>query len=247
MPCRRLRFLLEVREDRRDVRRAPERELSRQRLEQQAAEGVDVGPAVDGIATDLLRRDVVDRAHELAVRRGPVRHALGQAEVGEVAVLPPVGKIDEDVGGLDVAVDEPPRVGRVQRTCHLRHDRDRPLGVERPFGTEQPAQVGPVDVAHRDEERPLGLAGVVDGHDVGMVEARREPRLPNEAVAEGVVVGEAGRQHLERDRPLESGIEGPEDLSHPTTPDQPLHRVAGDARGGRVVGLAHRAILLLVT
>ena len=80
-----------------------------------------------------------------------------------------------------------------------------------------------------------------------MVEARREPRLPHEALAERLVVGEPGRQHLERDRTLEPRIERPEDLPHPAASDQPLDRVAGDDRRGRVVGLAHRAIVLLVT
>ena len=60
-------LLLEVREDRRDVRRASEWQLARQRLVEQAAERVHVGAAVDRIAADLLGCDVVHRAHELAV------------------------------------------------------------------------------------------------------------------------------------------------------------------------------------
>ena len=55
VPARRSGLLLEMREDRRDVRRAPEWKLARQRLVEHAAERVDVGAAVDRIAADLLR------------------------------------------------------------------------------------------------------------------------------------------------------------------------------------------------
>ena len=71
--ARRGGLLLEVREERRDVRGAIERTLSRERLVEQAAERVDVGAPVDRVAADLLGSDVVDRPHQLAVVTGRLR------------------------------------------------------------------------------------------------------------------------------------------------------------------------------
>ena len=46
-----------------------ERTFSGQAFEEDTAERVDVGTAVDPAAFDLLWRDVVDRAHEAALAR----------------------------------------------------------------------------------------------------------------------------------------------------------------------------------
>ena len=85
-----------------------------QREVQHAAEGVDVRPRVRLGAPDLLRRDVVERSHPLPGGGGGAarEHLLGQPEVGQVDV--PAG-VDQQVGGLDVAMDEARAVDRVER------------------------------------------------------------------------------------------------------------------------------------
>src|SRR6185437_1809404 len=62
---------------------------------------------------------------------------------------------------------------------------------------EQRLQVAPVDVLHRDVEDVVGLAGVVDRDDAGMVEGGREPRLAQETLAE-VGLAERRGEELER-------------------------------------------------
>ena len=80
------------------------REALGQRLVEDAAERVDVGAGVHRLAADLLGGGVVDAAHEQAgLGQGVLGGVLGEAEVGEVDVL--LGA-DQDVGGLDVAVDQ---------------------------------------------------------------------------------------------------------------------------------------------
>ena len=169
--------LLQVREDRGDVGAAPERDGAGEALEQQAGQPVLVGAAVERLAADLLGRDVVDRAHQLAVGAPAVRRALRQAEVGQVAVLASLLAVEQHVARLDVAVDEPARVRRVQRVGDLGRDRDRPGGLERALAPQQRLEVTARDVAHGDEQAAVALARLVDRDHVRVVEAGREARL----------------------------------------------------------------------
>ena len=214
-------------EDRRDVRPAPVRDRAREALEQQAGQAVLVGAAVERLAADLLRRDVVDRAHELAVGGTALGRALRQAEVGQVAVLAPVLAVEQDVAGLDVAMDEAAAVGGVQRIGDLGGDRDRPGRVERALAAQQRLQVAAADVAHGDEQAPVALARLVDRYDVRVVQAGGEARL-----AQQRLTGRAGREQLERDRPSEPHVQRPVDLAHSAASKQRLDAVARDVRAG---------------
>jgi hypothetical protein len=108
---------------------APERRRASQALVQEAGERVLVGPAVDLFAFDLLRRDVGGRPERKirAERGGLVGEAPRQPEVGEVRV---VACVEEDVGRLDVAVDEAASMRRVERTSDLLAEVDRSLRRE---------------------------------------------------------------------------------------------------------------------
>ena len=71
-----------------------------------------------------------------------------------------------------------------------REQRERALRLERRARREELPQVRALDEPHRDEEPFVVLAGLVDRHHVRVIEARGEPRLAQEALAEPVVVGE---------------------------------------------------------
>jgi hypothetical protein len=96
--------------------------------------------------------------------------------------------IDKDVRRFHVAMHEALRVGRVERVGDLRHDRQRARRLQCALAPEERLEVGALDVAHRDEEPPVGLACLVDRHDIGVVEARRDARLAEHSVSEGLVV-----------------------------------------------------------
>jgi hypothetical protein len=100
-------LLFEVRVYRRRLGATRKRHLSGQALEQHAAERVDVGPAVDRLPANALRREVVQRPHQL-IRSGqplPGCRVLGDPEVHQVRVLSVAVRSDQSVAGLDVTVD----------------------------------------------------------------------------------------------------------------------------------------------
>ena len=116
--------------------RAEERRLARQHLIQNRAERIDVGGRAHGVglALGLFRGHVAGGADHFAADRvalaGPVQH-LGQAEIGDLghepAEVPVVGllvglggkvqkrlaAVQQDVGRLQVAVDDPTLMGEV--------------------------------------------------------------------------------------------------------------------------------------
>ena len=109
--------------------------------------------------------------------------------------------VEQHVARLHVAVHEAARVGGVECVRDLaRRSRPRAPASSAPSRAQQRLEVGPVDVAHRDEQAPVDLAGLVDRDDVRVVEAGREPRLPQQPLAEALVLRESRGQHLERDR-----------------------------------------------
>ena len=229
---RRRRLLVHVRPEERDVGRPRERRLPGQALVEDAAERVDVRALVERVARDLLGGDVLERADDLA-GGGDSRErarALGQPEVAEVAVLATAGLRDEDVRGLDVAVDEALLVRGVERLGDLGEELDRALRLERTVLRDELGEVGALDVAHGEEEHAVLLARLVDGDDVRVVERGGDPRLAQEALAEALVLGELGRDHLERDLAPETLLLGAVDRAHAAAADERLDVVARGAR-----------------
>ncbi len=84
--------------------------------------------------------------------------------------------VDEDVLGLDVAVDDAAFVRVLQRIAQLRHDLQH-VGAAEPALFEQLPQVGAVDVVHDQVAVARGLAEAVHADDAWMVEARQRARL----------------------------------------------------------------------
>ena len=141
-------------------------------------------------------------------------------------------------------MDEPLLVRGVERLGDLREEVDRPLRLECAVLGDDLREVGALDVAHREEEDTVLLSRLVDRDDVRMVERSGDPRLPQEALTETLVLGELGRDDLERDLAAEPLLVGTVNRAHASAADERLDSVAGDRRPGRqqrARDVAHRS------
>ena len=186
-----------------------------------------------------------DRAR-LGERGRRALEALGQSEIGDERDqllerrIGPAGK--EDVGRLQVAVEDAALVGVVDGPCDRRHQPCRGARISAE-SLDLRGQVAAVDELHAEVVVAVVLADFVDRHDVRVVEVRGGLGLEPEALQ---VVGSgeaAGTHHLEREHAVQAHLAGLVDDSH--TPlgddlDQLVVAEIADARFTRVVRWGRR-------
>ncbi len=190
---RRLRVLVHHLRERVERRLGLKRRPVGQELVKHRAQAVDVGERRDfaPLSGCLLRWHVGRRPHdgpsagELAVALEPP----GQAEVGDVGLS---FAIQQDVSGLEVAVDDAALVGVVDCSSECGNQPRRLLR-----GAPEASQRAPLDQLHAEIGVPLELADLVNRHDPGMVEMGR--RFALGAEAQRLI----GRGHLPRQQHLE--------------------------------------------
>ena len=174
------------------------------------AEGIDVCPVIHiGSCQETLRCDVIRRA-VLDFSRGVGVLVTGEPEIHDFGL--PVFS-DEDVGGLDVAVDDVLVVRVLKRITKL-CDETAGMGRCHLIAMNQTMQVQTVDVLHHEVKMAFrGLTKVVHGGDVCVCESGHGTRLDDEAA--GVVLMERsgrGQQldgHPAVQRHLSSEIDSP--------------------------------------
>ena len=137
-----------------------------------------------------------------------------------------LARVEQDVGGLDVPMDETFRVCRIESVRDLAADGERAGRVERALGAQQRTQIRTLDEAHRQVEATVDVACVVDRHDVRVLERHGELRLAGEAVVEALIEGQLRRDELQRDGPLQPQVVGPVDDAHAALADQLLDSIA---------------------
>jgi len=157
-------------------RRVVERADAGEHLVQSAAQREDVRAAVHFMPLNLLRGHVGRRAHQ-PLGQGDRRLALqtGSAEVAQLdrAVAGP-----EDVGGFDVAVDDPVGVGISQRLGDLAGDAGGFVERQGTPAEEHVPQVLALHVFHDDRGQPAVGDNVVDRDDVRVLEPGGRPGFP---------------------------------------------------------------------
>jgi hypothetical protein len=207
-----------------------------QQLEGHDGERVAVRGRGRGLPDRLLGRDVGGGAEHLPGLRELVleRHA-GDPEVRDREA---VAIVEQQVAGLDVAVDHAGGVRGVERAGRLAQPLQRRGVPDGGPGLDAVADRAPAHQLHDHEHAAVVLADVIDRHDVLVRgEARRGPRLALEALARPLVLGQVRGQQLDRHRAAEQLVVGLPDRGHAA-----VGEVAHDAIavGQRNTGLAHR-------
>ena len=183
---------------------AAEGEHARAGAEERHAQRVDVGAAVQGLPARLFRGEVLRRAHD-HVRAGlfhVAAHGARDPEIGDdrVAVL-----VEEDVVGLDVAVDHPFPVREGERGGDVHAEPDEQRLGEGAEHLEAAIEAG-WEVVHDEEDRgPLAAHGE-DTDDVRVAELGGDRGLVPEARLEGLFARELGLEDLDGHRDVELGV-----------------------------------------
>ena len=203
-----------------------------------------------GSPVNLLGAHVVGRPEELAGegQAGQGQQVgIGGAGHAEVEDLRLTGLLHEDVGGLEVAVDDAPVVGVLHRVADPRHQAQRGRRVEA-VAVGVLVQGQAADELHGEEGLAVvGQAGLVDLRDAGVVQPGQDLGLVGEALDQGGG-GEPGSDDLEGDGAARVVLLRLVDGTHAALGDQaqnavvphPHGRDRGPRRGRRLVGPARR-------
>ena len=212
-------------------------------LRQNHAERKQVGPSIERETFHLLRRHVVGRTDDGAVRRQRLRGQLARGRVGVRQILHPLGEAEvhhlhvpvrghHDVGGLQIAVQKPAGVRFLERLGDLS---GQAQGLrQRQSASREPAiQRVAGDVLHHQEERGRVFADFEDLADVRMIDCGHGHRFVAQALPRLGIGGGVGREQFDRDPPIEAWVVGAIDLTHASRADGRENLIAAEAGAGR--------------
>ncbi len=164
--------------------------------------------------------------------------------------------VQQDVLGLDVAVDDAVAVGVVERVRDLAGDPNGLVHRELLLAREPSAKALALDVRHDIENEAVGLARVEQSEDVGVLQVGGGLDLGEEPLG-AEDRGQLGAEHLERDLAVVAEVVGEVDGGHAALAQLALEAVAvGEGRrearcvgahGGREISPASTATLALKT
>ncbi len=214
-------------------------------LGEHAADAEEVAPPVDLAPAHLLRGHVGGGAEHHPGRGHGSRGDAGDPEIRDLGG--PLF-VDEEVGGLDVAVDDPDLVGVAEALEHLMHDGDPGREGQGRTVAQGLEQVAALEELHHDVGRPVGvIAEVEDGHHVRVHHAGHRPGLALEALLVLGVVRDLGEHDLQGHVALEERVVRVVDRSHGSLAQEPDDLVLADAprrrglrQGRSFVAFAHR-------
>ena len=218
-----------------------ERALPRREEVDQDPQGVRIRSAVHGIAEDLFRRRVLRRTDETGGLERDVDVALGaleqfrDAEVEHVDALVGATRVlHEDIAGLQVAVHDAPAVGVVEDLGELLDDARQPHRRERTVLLDDASQWSAVHVLHREVERAVGCAPVVDDlRDRRVLKRAKDFDLTIEARCEFRGRRVFRQNRLQRDlASIAQGVADELDLTETAASDRLEDAIASVEQGG---------------
>ena len=199
------------------VRVGDERTPPGEKLEQQHAGRIDIGPRIRRRGLHLLRGHVRDRAEHGPDARHRVRHRaragsfeeLRHAEVQQPHVIVLVRqRLQEHVGGFQIAVDDSLAVSEGHPAQRLARDVQRPPQRQRSF-LDEVVQRPALQELHHQIRHAAVDAGIRHRDDIGVGQRRQRPRLPREPLAPLRAGGRVRVQHLDRHEPVRAASAAP--------------------------------------
>src|SRR5262249_10592983 len=119
--------------------------------------------------------------------------------------LRPAAPVDENVFGLDVAVNDSLVMRELQCLADLGDNRERFLRLELAVANEGP-QVHAVNKLHDEIEENVRLAEVVDLDDIRVVKAGEGTRRAGETFGNGRMLADGRREVFQRGEPIQSPL-----------------------------------------
>ena len=201
---------------------AAEWKRARRHFVEDDAEGKEVAAGIDFFAAHLFGRHVGDGAESGAgagevlvartLRCGGVGDGFtaggdGVGHFCEAEVENFCGATfgDEDIGGLDVAVNDAGAVSGVERVGDFDADFEKAIEFERAAGDDV-LESRTVEKLHGDEGAAVVFADVVDGADVGMIQRGSGASFALEAIERLRVASEIIGKKLESDEAAETRV-----------------------------------------
>src|SRR5207249_7474987 len=158
---------------------------------------------------------------------------------------PTPASFEQDIVGLDVAVDDTDRVRGAQRVGGVDHDAARLLRRQPAPAFEPGRERLPVDVRHHEvDEAVRPFADAVDRDNVRVGQPGGGLRLAQEPDADLLAEGELRREYLDGHLAFQALVTRLVHDAHPAAADLPFDRIGAaqrlaQARHQRIVGLGH--------
>ena len=133
--------------------------------------------------------------------------------------------LQQDVFRLDIAVNELVLVRMGQRIGHLARDAERVVDGQLRLPPQAVAERFALDIRHHVVEEPVGLARIVERHDVRVPQPCGDPDLAQEPL--GPERGcQLAMKHLECDRAVVLQVVDEVDRRHAPSPQLPHQAIA---------------------
>jgi hypothetical protein len=211
-----------------------ERRHTGQRLEQDEAEGPHIRPPIECLyILELLRGTVGGRAHQALRPRGDVSETLrrldplGNSEIENLDARRPRGDGgEEEIGRLDVAVDQPEGMRLLESGASAQHIVHCDRCGQTPTRLEHCAQIHAHEsFQHQERHTGVQTAHVHDAHYMIPVECLEAGGLAQKLCHQLFELEKLLAQQFQRNGPTATGVFGLVDPAHATGAQQAYQAV----------------------